>query len=612
MTTSVQVLQSIYGVLQKIETNTRNTTNKENSNTNKITGGLGITDLLNTKSVDNLEKASKSIPIITKNITELTKLEENKKLDKTVKSLNNITDAISRLGSIPTNVFNNIEGVNKLINNVGSSLLKFSLSVVGVAGALTVAGMLFGVKGPLLGLTMLGTSVLGVGLILSGIGLLEKPIQKGINVINGIGLGFIAFSVSIVSYLFTMSYMSKYLNTDNLSETVSTVAWSLLPFGLTMGLIGALSPNINSGNTSILQIGASMVLFSASIWLSAKGLDEMKKLTQSKTLQEASDVYTSLLRGFTYSFVVLGVVSPLLFTGANAIAIITTSFLTFTFGLGIASGVLIYAAKELGYKTIATAIGGVAAGVMSLVGAYVLIGKLSAPTYKGAFTLLAVSASMLVFSGVFAVVGSTVGNMMNKSETIKSSEYPILNTIGLLGGGMAVLVGGMVVSALAMSAISALAVPTLLGAGVSLVVSGALLANISAIKYINNNLEGINTANLFNNITNLIGGTFNSMLNGFKIGLGINDWSSVSELFGGDFSFKKIGNLIKGPLKSMGNISLLLGGSLLLMEMSVALSMFGVALSIFNKPGIIGELKYDEKGNPLPTNNSTNVVQNAN
>lgn len=610
MNTSLQVLQSMYGVLVKIEKNT-SVNNKTENNTKNAINGLGINGLLSTDS-EKLKTVAETLPIITTSIEKLSKLEDNKKISNVATALTSVYTALNKFAELSEKSSQNLNNLNNIIDGIGSAFVKFGASMLVVAGTLALAGSIFGVSNAINGILVLGTSILGVGLIVSLIGLMGTPIKNGVDVINGVGYGFILFSVSMLTYMGTMTLLSGFLNTNNLNDTMSQLAWSLLPFGVSMAIIGLFTPDIESGNTAILQIGASMVMFAGSIWLSAKGLSAMMKLTESGTLNEAMDTVNTLLIGFTSTFVAIGLISPLLFLGGKAMLNMSKSMVLFVGGMGLAAVGLVLATNYLGYDNMVNAFGGIALSLAGLVGIFYLMGKMSGPTLKGSLSLMLMSTSLLVFSGAVAVIGLTLGSLFKDVASSPKVEDPTLKSFALVGGTMGLYLVTMAASALVISGISLLTAPILAGSGTLLLMSASLLVNAFTSKYLNNVLNEINLDNLQKNISSMIGGTLFGALEGFKKGFGIDNWMSIGELFSGEFSFGKIGKLLGGPLKSLGNISLLFGGSLMLISFSMSLMMFGKALQIFNTPGQIGELKYDDKGNPIVTGNSTNVIQNAN
>ena len=121
MSTSVQVLQNIYGLLQKIENNqTKNTNSSTPSKSNENTIASGTNILKNIiVDVNNSTKASNNIESITTNITKLTKLEDNKKLSTTATALSKMSDSILKINDISANGTSNIKNVSTLFNEIG-------------------------------------------------------------------------------------------------------------------------------------------------------------------------------------------------------------------------------------------------------------------------------------------------------------------------------------------------------------------------------------------------------------------------------------------------------------------------------------------------------------
>ena len=433
---------------------------------------------------------------------------------------------IVRLFSIMGKWMKQIKSGTDSLIDIGKSLILFS-------SALAILSLAYLLIGPVVLLAGLGLIGLYVTLFIT-VGQMEKIVKKGENVLDkSIIMGIVGFTLSMI----LVSLAIKQFGIENLMVSIGLIT---LIGGIFVGL-GALSKFLNSGSMSLLLIGASIAAFSISLLLFNNSIKKI--LYNFETVSDFTKSTSVLILGIGISFMLLGLVSPLIIAGgasmlAMSVPLIIFSLSIILLSIGMKKLMLIY--KDLNEAS--TQIGnfifslGLSIAKLGILLPLLVLGLVSVTMISG--TLLLLSAGLMSFSKTLLFLSNN--GMLEKNTTTKSYEikglsiidylYKTISGIGSGGNIIKVMKGSIIIG----------------------MISNAVLDIAKSLRFLGKHLDDISGIN--NNIKTLFqdNGVFSVILSGFvniakqdhsgyRKGIRITEKMSsvLSEIAGGIISFAK-------------------------------------------------------------------------
>lgn len=422
---------------------------------------------------DGMLKISNALPELVKSLNDLGRMRSSQ-VDRSLgvlKSLYNLMDDMGDERSA-----RRVEKATKLFSEIGKSLDRIAkpvktlsmfmaylgISFVVFAGGLLLASSLLKMSSPL---GVIGV-LIGVVTVLVGIfalfTLLDKFLQKGINVIKGIGKGFMFLTLGMLGFVLGLLLISSYLGT-----------------GAGFGGIAL----------SMLVMAGVVAVIAGMFWL-------LGFLDSKGTIRKG----TNTIKGIGVGFLLL----------IGGIVVFTLGLLLVTALLGLSNNP----------GGIALALGVMALVVVGMVGLFYFMGKAAKQVALGTLVaiLVTVGISAIAFSMIMlAKAAKEMATLMTTSKDkppkkIMGVEVPE----GIAALGMIGLVFLGAVGAFALLGIPAVAGLVALGAGVAILVSASLILFAVSVKKLVEASKGI-PDDFSTKISTMIGGVLSGLINGISV-----------------------------------------------------------------------------------------------
>lgn len=221
-----------------------------------------------------------------------------------------------------------------VLASMGVGLALFSVGLIVFGGSVKILQSMF--RDLFEAGKIAGSIILGVGLAVAGVGALSLLIVPGAVALASIGIGLSLFSVGLLVFVGTMSIVKKIFQDP---AEVGTVAGNLITkLGIAFMGVGAMSLLIIPGAAAIATIGAGLLILSAGLVTFVGSVKVLKYVFNS--VDEATNSIQNLVVNLGWSFVKVGLMSPMIILGSASLLLMGTSFLAFSVGLLSFGGVL--------------------------------------------------------------------------------------------------------------------------------------------------------------------------------------------------------------------------------------------------------------------------------
>ena len=438
------------------------------------------------------------------------------------------------------NIFSDLGKKSKDIKKGTDAMHDMGKSLIAVSVGLSVMTLYIAIAGPVVVATTLLFLTTIVGLF-SIMGKWMKQIKSGTDSLIDIGKSLILFSLGILAMSLVLKITMALFKKEDPMMMTAIIGGIIVGTALLFVTLALLSNFLNLGSMSLLLIGASIAAFSISLLLFNNSIKKI--LYNFETVSDFTKSTSVLILGIGISFMLLGLVSPLIIAGgasmlAMSVPLIIFSLSIILLSIGMKKLMLIY--KDLNEAS--TQIGnfifslGLSIAKLGILLPLLVLGLVSVTMISG--TLLLLSAGLMSFSKTLLFLSNN--GMLEKNTTTKSYEikglsiidylYKTISGIGSGGNIIKVMKGSIIIG----------------------MISNAVLDIAKSLRFLGKHLDDISGIN--NNIKTLFqdNGVFSVILSGFvniakqdhsgyRKGIRITEKMSsvLSEIAGGIISFAK-------------------------------------------------------------------------
>ena len=438
------------------------------------------------------------------------------------------------------NIFSDLGKKSKDIKKGADAMHDMGKALIAVSVGLSVMTLYIAIAGPVVVATTL-LFLTTIVRLFSIMGKWMKQIKSGTDSLIDIGKSLILFSLGILAMSLVLKITMALFKKEDPMMMTAIIGGIIVGTALLFVTLALLSKFLNSGSMSLLLIGASIAAFSISLLLFNNSIKKI--LYNFETVSDFTKSTSVLILGIGISFMLLGLVSPLIIAGgasmlAMSVPLIIFSLSIILLSIGMKKLMLIY--KDLNEAS--TQIGnfifslGLSIAKLGILLPLLVLGLASGTMISG--TLLLLSAGLMSFSKTLLFLSNN--GMLEKNTTTKSYEikglsiidylYKTISGIGSGGNIIKVMKGSIIIG----------------------MISNAVLDIAKSLRFFGKHLDDISGIN--NNIKTLFqdNGVFSVILSGFvniakqdhsryRKGIRITEKMSsvLSEIAGGIISFAK-------------------------------------------------------------------------
>jgi len=426
------------------------------------------------------------------------------------------------------------------LRNIGKSLIFIGIGIVTLGLSIKLLSLIFKKSDVAETIGIMTGIIYGLLYIYATIGSLES-IDSGVSYMKKIGSSLLLFSLGILAMSLVLKITMALFKKEDPMMMTAIIGGIIVGTALLFVTLALLSEFLNLGSMSLLLIGASIAAFSISLLLFNNSIKKI--LYNFETVSDFTKSTSDLIWGIGKSFMLLGLVSPLIIAGgasmlAMSVPLIIFSLSIILLSIGMKKLMLIYkdlneASAQIGNFIFSL---GLSIAKLGILLPLLVLGLASGTMISG--TLLLLSAGLMSFSKTLLFLSNN--GMLEKNTTTKSYEIKGLSIIDYLyktisgigsGGNIIKLMKGSII----------------IGK-----ISNAVLDIAKSLRFFGKHLDDISGIN--NNIQTLFqdNGVFSVILSGFvniakqdrsgyRKGIRITEKMSsvLSEIAGGIISFAK-------------------------------------------------------------------------
>jgi len=426
------------------------------------------------------------------------------------------------------------------LRNIGKSLIFIGIGIVTLGLSIKLLSLIFKKSDVAETIGIMTGIIYGLSFIYATIGLL-KSIDSGVSYMKKIGSSLLLFSLGILAMSLVLKITMALFKKEDPMMMTAIIGGIIVGTALLFVTLALLSEFLNLGSMSLLLIGASIAAFSISLLLFNNSIKQI--LYNFETVSDFTKSTSDLIWGIGKSFMLLGLVSPLIIAGgasmlAMSVPLIIFSLSIILLSIGMKKLMLIYkdlneASAQIGNFIFSL---GLSIAKLGILLPLLVLGLASGTMISG--TLLLLSAGLMSFSKTLLFLSNN--GMLEKNTTTKSYEIKGLSIIDYLyktisgigsGGNIIKLMKGSIIIGM---------------------ISNAVLDIAKSLRFFGKHLDDISGIN--NNIKTLFqdNGVFSVILSGFvniakqdrsgyRKGIRITEKMSsvLSEIAGGIISFAK-------------------------------------------------------------------------
>ncbi len=426
------------------------------------------------------------------------------------------------------------------LRNIGKSLIFIGIGIVTLGLSIKLLSLIFKKSDVAETIGIMTGIIYGLSFIYATIGLL-KSIDSGVSYMKKIGSSLLLFSLGILAMSLVLKITMALFKKEDPMMMTAIIGGIIVGTALLFVTLALLSNFLNLGSMSLLLIGASIAAFSISLLLFNNSIKQI--LYNFETVSDFTKSTSDLIWGIGKSFMLLGLVSPLIIAGgasmlAMSVPLIIFSLSIILLSIGMKKLMLIYkdlneASAQIGNFIFSL---GLSIAKLGILLPLLVLGIASGTMISG--TLLLLSAGLMSFSKTLLFLSNN--GMLEKNTTTKSYEIKGLSIIDYLyktisgigsGGNIIKLMKGSIIIGM---------------------ISNAVLDIAKSLRFFGKHLDDISGIN--NNIKTLFqdNGVFSVILSGFvniakqdhsgyRKGIRITEKMSsvLSEIAGGIISFAK-------------------------------------------------------------------------
>ena len=450
--------------------------------------------------------------------------------------------------------------------NIGKSLIFIGIGIVTLGLSIKLLSLIFKKSDVAETIGIMTGIIYGLSFIYATIGLL-KSIDSGVSYMKKIGSSLLLFSLGILAMSLVLKITMALFKKEDPMMMTAIIGGIIVGTALLFVTLALLSEFLNLGSMSLLLIGASIAAFSISLLLFNNSIKQI--LYNFETVSDFTKSTSDLIWGIGKSFMLLGLVSPLIIAGGASMLAMSVPLIIFSssiilLSIGMKKLMLIYKdlneASQIGNFIFSL---GLSIAKLGILLPLLVLGIASGTMISG--TLLLLSAGLMSFSKTLLFLSNN--GMLEKNTTTKSYEIKGLSIIDYLyktisgigsGGNIIKLMKGSIIIGM---------------------ISNAVLDIAKSLRFFGKHLDDISGIN--NNIKTLFqdNGVFSVILSGFvniakqdhsgyRKGIRITEKMSsvLSEIAGGIISFAKlddisgINNNINTLFQDNGVFSVILSG----------------------------------------------------
>jgi len=423
--------------------------------------------------------------------------------------------------------------------NIGKSLIFIGIGIVTLGLSIKLLSLIFKKSDVAETIGIMTGIIYGLSFIYATIGLL-KSIDSGVSYMKKIGSSLLLFSLGILAMSLVLKITMALFKKEDPMMMTAIIGGIIVGTALLFVTLALLSEFLNLGSMSLLLIGASIAAFSISLLLFNNSIKQI--LYNFETVSDFTKSTSDLIWGIGKSFMLLGLVSPLIIAGGASMLAMSVPLIIFSssiilLSIGMKKLMLIYKdlneASQIGNFIFSL---GLSIAKLGILLPLLVLGIASGTMISG--TLLLLSAGLMSFSKTLLFLSNN--GMLEKNTTTKSYEIKGLSIIDYLyktisgigsGGNIIKLMKGSIIIGM---------------------ISNAVLDIAKSLRFFGKHLDDISGIN--NNIKTLFqdNGVFSVILSGFvniakqdrsgyRKGIRITEKMSsvLSEIAGGIISFAK-------------------------------------------------------------------------
>ena len=426
------------------------------------------------------------------------------------------------------------------LRNIGKSLIFIGIGIVTLGLSIKLLSLIFKKSDVAETIGIMTGIIYGLLYIYATIGSLES-IDSGVSYMKKIGSSLLLFSLGILAMSLVLKITMALFKKEDPMMMTAIIGGIIVGTALLFVTLALLSEFLNLGSMSLLLIGASIAAFSISLLLFNNSIKKI--LYNFETVSDFTKSTSNLIWRIGKSFMLLGLVSPLIIAGGASMLAMSVSLIIFSssiilLSIGMKKLMLIYkdlneASAQIGNFIFSL---GLSIAKLGILLPLLVLGLASGTMISG--TLLLLSAGLMSFSKTLLFLSNN--GMLEKNTTTKSYEIKGLSIIDYLyktisgigsGGNIIKLMKGSII----------------IGK-----ISNAVLDIAKSLRFFGKHLDDISGIN--NNIKTLFqdNGVFSVILSGFvniakqdrsgyRKGIRITEKMSsvLSEIAGGIISFAK-------------------------------------------------------------------------
>ena len=423
--------------------------------------------------------------------------------------------------------------------NIGKSLIFIGIGIVTLGLSIKLLSLIFKKSDVAETIGIMTGIIYGLSFIYVTIGSLEE-IDSGVSYMKKIGSSLLLFSLGILAMSLVLKITMALFKKEDPMMMTAIIGGIIVGTALLFVTLALLSEFLNLGSMSLLLIGASIAAFSISLLLFNNSIKQI--LYNFETVSDFTKSTSDLIWGIGKSFMLLGLVSPLIIAGGASMLAMSVPLIIFSssiilLSIGMKKLMLIYKdlneASQIGNFIFSL---GLSIAKLGILLPLLVLGLASGTMISG--TLLLLSAGLMSFSKTLLFLSNN--GMLEKNTTTKSYEIKGLSIIDYLyktisgigsGGNIIKLMKGSIIIGM---------------------ISNAVLDIAKSLRFFGKHLDDISGIN--NNIQTLFqdNGVFSVILSGFvniakqdrsgyRKGIRITEKMSsvLSEIAGGIISFAK-------------------------------------------------------------------------
>ena len=423
--------------------------------------------------------------------------------------------------------------------NIGKSLIFIGIGIVTLGLSIKLLSLIFKKSDVAETIGIMTGIIYGLSFIYVTIGSLEE-IDSGVSHMKKIGSSLLLFSLGILAMSLVLKITMALFKKEDPMMMTAIIGGIIVGTALLFVTLALLSEFLNLGSMSLLLIGASIAAFSISLLLFNNSIKQI--LYNFETVSDFTKSTSDLIWGIGKSFMLLGLVSPLIIAGGASMLAMSVPLIIFSssiilLSIGMKKLMLIYKdlneASQIGNFIFSL---GLSIAKLGILLPLLVLGIASGTMISG--TLLLLSAGLMSFSKTLLFLSNN--GMLEKNTTTKSYEIKGLSIIDYLyktisgigsGGNIIKLMKGSIIIGM---------------------ISNAVLDIAKSLRFFGKHLDDISGIN--NNIQTLFqdNGVFSVILSGFvniakqdrsgyRKGIRITKKMSsvLSEIAGGIISFAK-------------------------------------------------------------------------